>query len=132
MADLKSVQRPITELPIAAKISIPGGPDWVAISADSVWISNNDKNNIARIDPAKDRVIATIPVGRAPCSGLGAGFGSIWVPSCGDRRVDRVNVQTNEIMAQITTTVGDSEGGHRRRREWSLARGRPARDGGPH
>jgi DNA-binding beta-propeller fold protein YncE len=63
MADLKSVQRPIAELPIAAKIRIPGSPDWVAIEADSVWISNNGKNDIARIDPAKNRVVATVPVG---------------------------------------------------------------------
>ena len=111
MADLKSVQRPIAALPIAAKIRIPGSPDWVAIGADSVWISNNGKNDIARIDPAKNRVVATIPVGRSPCAGLGAGFDSIWVPSCGDRRVDRVDAQTNRVVARIATTIGDSEGG---------------------
>ena len=38
MAELSAVQRPISTLPIAAKISVPGSPDWVGIGADSVWM----------------------------------------------------------------------------------------------
>ena len=48
--DLKAVQHPMSELHAIAKFSIPGSPDWVAIG-DSVWISNNPKNNISRLDP---------------------------------------------------------------------------------
>jgi len=108
--DLHSVQRPISALPILAKISIPGSPDWVAIDRDAVWISNLPKNNVARIDPAQNKVVATVGVGRAPCSGLGVGFGSVWVPCCGDCRIDRVDVTTNKVVASIATTLADSEG----------------------
>jgi len=111
MADLKSVQRPIASLPIAAKLSVPGSPDWVGIGANAVWISNKAKNSIARIDPVESRVVKTIPVGRSPCSGLAVGFGSVWVPSCGDRRIDRIDAESNEVIAQIRTPIGDSEGG---------------------
>ncbi len=48
--DLKSVQHPMSDLHAIAKFSIPGSPDWVAIG-DSVWISNNPKNNISQLDP---------------------------------------------------------------------------------
>jgi virginiamycin B lyase len=111
MVDLKAVQRPVSLLPIASKLSIPGSPDWVGIGQDAVWISNKAKNSIARIDPATNRLVATVPVGRAPCSGLGIGFGSVWVPSCGDRRIDRVDARSNQVVAQIQAPVGDSEGG---------------------
>ena len=110
MADLHLVQRPISALPILAKIPIPGSPDWVGIGNGAVWISNIDKNNISRIDPTKNKVVANITVGKAPCSGLGIGFGSIWVPCCGSARVDRVDATTNHVVASIATTIADSEG----------------------
>src|SRR4051794_10705854 len=111
MANLQSVQRPVSDLPIVAKLSIPGSPDWVGIGQDAVWISNKAKNSIARIDPTTNQLVATVQVGRAPCSGLGIGFGSIWVPSCGDHRLDRVDAATNQVVAHIPTAIGDSEGG---------------------
>lgn len=110
MANLAAVQRPIASLPIAAKISIPGSPDWVGIASDAVWISNAGADSLARIDPVTNAVV-TVPVGRRPCSGIAVGFGSVWSPSCQDNRIDRVNEQTRKIVARISTTVGDSEGG---------------------
>ena len=109
MADLP--QRPISALPILAKIPIPGSPDWVGIGDDAIWISNIAKNNISRIDPARDKVVANVATGKAPCSGLGIGFGSVWVPCCGSARVDRVDPATNKVVASIATTIADTEGG---------------------
>jgi virginiamycin B lyase len=111
MANFQSAQRPISSLPISAKLSIPGSPDWVAIGSDAVWISNKAKDAISRIDPATNRVVATVGVGKAPCSGLAVGFGSVWVPSCGSRQLDRVDANSNQVVAQIKTTIADSEGG---------------------
>jgi virginiamycin B lyase len=108
--NLHRVQRPISELPILAKIPIPGSPDWIAIGSNAVWISNIDKNNISRIDPSTNKVVANVDVGSAPCSGLGIGFGSVWVPCCGSARIDRVDGITNQVVASIPTTIADSEG----------------------
>ena len=94
---LHLVQRPISALPILAKISIPGSPDWVAIGSNAVWISNIANDNVSRIDPKTNKVVANVPVGSAPCSGLGIGFGSVWVPCCGSSRVDRIDVTTNQV-----------------------------------
>src|SRR5262249_35073903 len=88
---------------------IPGSPDWVAIGDDAVWISNIGDNNITRIDPATNKVVTVIAVGKAPCSGLGLGFGSVRVPCCGDARVD--DVTTNKVVASIAASVANSEGG---------------------
>ena len=62
MPDLTAVQRPVSALPIAAKLSIRGSPDWVGIAPDAVWISNQAKNSISRIDPASNKVVATVKV----------------------------------------------------------------------
>ena len=54
MTSLKAVQHPIETLPIAAKVSIPGSPDWVGIGPDAVWILNKARNSLARIEPASE------------------------------------------------------------------------------
>jgi len=59
------------------KISIPGAPDWKAIAPDAVWVSNGDMNNVARVDPNTNAIVATGAVGQSPCYGLAAGFGSV-------------------------------------------------------
>jgi hypothetical protein len=74
MADLK----PIVE------VSVPGVPDWQVITKDAFYVSNGPKNTLHRID-AKTHEQTTIEVGKRPCSGLTEGFGSVWVPLCGER-----------------------------------------------
>lgn len=110
MADLKSIQHPISDLVILARVPIPGSPDWVAIDSESVWASNKAKDSLARVNPSSNKLAATVPVSKEPCSGLAIGFGSVWSPSCQDRRMDRVDLATNSVVAQIPVNVADSEG----------------------
>lgn len=108
--ELKAVQHPMSDLHAIAKFSIPGSPDWVAIG-DSVWISNNPKNNISQLDAKTDKVGAVITVAKTPCSGLALGFGSVWVPICSDGSVQRVDLKSEKIVASIPTGVANDEGG---------------------
>ncbi len=107
---LKSVQHPMSELHAIAKFSIPGSPDWVAI-ADSVWISNNPKNNISQLDAGTNKVGAVIEVAKKPCSGLTIAFGSVWAPICSDGSVTRVDLKSQKIVASIPSGVANTEGG---------------------
>ena len=108
--ELKSVQHPMSELHAIAKFSIPGSPDWVAIG-DSVWISNNPKNNISQLDSATNKVGSVITVAKTPCSGLAIAFGSVWVPICSDGSVQRVDAKSQKIVAAIPSGVANTEGG---------------------
>ena len=65
-------------------------------------------NNVARVDPNNSALVATLAVGPRPCCGLAAGFGSVWAPSCGDRRVDPIDQATNRVTTGIATTVSNS------------------------
>jgi YVTN family beta-propeller protein len=104
------VQRPIGNIQPQAVIPVEGSPDWVAILPDSVWIGNKPKNVIVRIDPKTNQVAAVIPVGKEPCAGLAAAFGSLWVPNCGDKTLSRVDVATNKVVATIPLGPADTEG----------------------
>jgi YVTN family beta-propeller protein len=59
-----------------------------------VWVSNGPKHTVGRLDPKTNTVMAHIAVGKEPCSGLAVGFGSLWVPCCGDASLVRVDLKT--------------------------------------
>jgi len=108
--DLKAVQHPMSELHVIAKFAVPGSPDWVAIG-DNVWISNNPKNNISRLDPKTNQVAAVVGVANKPCAGLALAFESVWVPICSDGSIQRVDLKSQKIVAAIPSGVANTEGG---------------------
>ena len=104
------IRIPITALKPEAVFEAPGAPDWIAID-EHVWVSNGPKNSVVRIDPKSNKVIETVTVGNEPCSGLAAGFGSLWVPLCGDQSLARVDLKEGKVTANIPIGIAGSEGG---------------------
>jgi virginiamycin B lyase len=103
------VRIPITKLKPEAVYDVPGAPDWMAVDKE-VWVSNSPKGTVARLDPKSNAVMATITVGKHPCSGLAAGFGSVWVPNCGDSTITRLALEDGKAQATFPMTIADSEG----------------------
>jgi YVTN family beta-propeller protein len=105
------VKRDMSTITPAAVFAIEGTPDWQVLTADAVWVANGPKNTIHRLDPATNTVVATVEVGKKPCSGLTEGFGSIWVPNCTDKTISRVDEKTNQVVATVPVGPAQSEGG---------------------
>ena len=105
------VKRDIAAIKPLAVFSVPGNPDWQAITEDAVWVTSGTKNLVGRLDPKTNKVAALIDVGQKPCSGLVAAFGTLWVPLCGDKAVARVDLETNKVVAMIPIGPALSEGG---------------------
>ncbi len=103
------VQIPMASLKPEAIFELGGSPDWQAVG-DAVWISNKPKNAVAKLDPKTNKVATSVTVGSKPCSGLAVGFGSLWVPNCGDSTVSRVDLKTDTVSATFPSTIGNSEG----------------------
>src|SRR5262245_45357872 len=89
------VRREMTSITPIAVFPVEGTPDWQVITSDGLWVSNGPKNTIHKLDPKTNTVVAAVEVGKRPCSGLAEGFGSVWVPLCGDMAVGRVDLATN-------------------------------------
>ncbi len=104
------VRIPIERLVPDAVFEIGGSPDWLAID-EQTWVSNSPSNSVSRLDPRTDTVAATIAVGKEPGSGLAAGFGSLWVPNCGDSTLSRIDLTSGDVTATFPMTFADSEGG---------------------
>jgi len=101
---------PIELLQPEAVFPVPGVPDWQAIG-DHVWVSNDPKGTVSKLDPKTNQVLATIEVGKEPGAGLALGFGSLWVPCCGDPCLARLDLATDQVVARIPLTIAHSEGG---------------------
>jgi streptogramin lyase len=95
--------------PLATFI-VEGSPDWMVVTDEAVWVTSSSVNHVVRLDARTNQPSALVTVNK-PCSGLAAGFGSIWVPSCGSRTLIRVDPQTGKIQAEIPIGPADSEGG---------------------
>src|SRR6185436_13941421 len=106
---MPGVRIPITKLKPEAVYDVPGAPDWMAIDKE-VWVSNSPKNSVSRLDP-KSSMAATFAVGKNPCSGLAAAFGSVWVPNCGDSTITRLDLKDGKTQATFPLTIADDEGG---------------------
>ncbi len=104
------VQRSIEDLPKAATFTVKGQPDWMAVTADAVWVSSADANRVTRLD-ARTNTVGTVVEVKNPCSGLIAGAGSLWIPSCGDHSLLRVDAESGARQATIPVGPADSEGG---------------------
>lgn len=104
------VRIPIEKLKPDAVFEVGGSPDWLAVD-EHVWVSNAPKNSVMRLDPKSNSVAATIEVGKEPGAGLAAGFGSLWVPNCGDSTLSRVDLSTGKVSATFPMNFADSEGG---------------------
>lgn len=105
------VRREMSAITPEAVFPIEGTPDWQVLTEDALWVANGPKNTVHRLDPKTNTVVAAVAVGRRPCSGLTAGFGSIWSPSCGDKNVARIDVKTNQVVATVAVGPAQSEGG---------------------
>lgn len=106
----RGVKIPMSKLPREAEFQIAGAPDWMAID-NSLWISNGPKNTIVRIDTVANKIGDQIREFNKPCSGIVTGFGSLWVPNCGNKTLSRLDLITRTIQATIPTTIANSEGG---------------------
>ncbi len=87
------------------------GPTWVGGGAGSVWVDVPNSDAVMRIDPATDKVIATI-ADTGVCTSLVASDTAVWVASSdGDGctgGVIEIDPATNRVAAHLN--AGDSTG----------------------
>jgi virginiamycin B lyase len=77
---------------VVARVRVGLGPSNAAIAGDgSVFVPNNADGTVSRIDPSRNKVVATYRVGPKPFPAATA-FGDVWVPLAGGRQVVRFHV----------------------------------------
>jgi streptogramin lyase len=111
-AAAEPLRREIRELTPAATLHLAKTADWVAITADAVWVGSSGPNAVHRIDPKTNTRVATVALGGEPCAGLATGFGSLWVPLCGkSATLAKVDLNSNEVARVFRIGPAAPEGG---------------------
>lgn len=107
-----SVQRSIDELKPIATLHLGKTADWVAVTPNAVWVGSTGPDAVSRIEPKTNTVTATVKLGGAPCAGLATGFGSLWVPLCGQLpMLAKVDIRTGTLTKVFKVGPAAAEGG---------------------
>ncbi len=99
------VQIPITSL--KPDVSLDVAPAWIG-AADLLLLPNAAKGTLDRLNPKDNTIGESVPGVSKPCGGAVSAFGSIWVPSCGDQTLLRVDPKKWEVTAKIAAGVGNA------------------------
>ncbi len=97
-----------------AILTIPGYSDFLAADGRTVWTTNEGRVEQLRVD--RPGVVASIPIPE-PCGAMVVSFKSLWVASCRDSSVYRIDLASATVLARIRTGLADPTG------ELSLAAG---------
>jgi virginiamycin B lyase len=104
--------RSIAELVPAATIKLGKTADWVAVTADAVWVGSTGPFAVHRIDPKTNSLAASVEIPGAPCSGLTVGSGSLWVPMCtSPPSLGKVDLKTNRLVSTYPVGPAAAESG---------------------
>lgn len=97
-----------------AKLHVQGSPDFIIADGNDIWVTNI--NRIDKLSLGSDSVIQSVSMPE-PCGAGVAAFGSLWVASCQDKSIYRIDKVTGAIISIIHTGLADPFG------ELSLASG---------
>lgn len=92
---------------IPTGIANPKGELNVVAGAGSVWVASDSKGVIARVDPATNRVVASIKTDPGSWY-LAFGLGSLWAVSGEHQSVDKIDPATNKVVKR--TRLGRQPG----------------------
>lgn len=103
---------PTESLPPGVVASIRTGisPESATFAFGSIWVSNHRPGTITRIDPARNRVLATVDVGGRRIGPLVAAGGRLWVSSADKKAFVAIDPATNEPALTIPCEC-EEEGG---------------------
>jgi virginiamycin B lyase len=91
-------------------------PDFIATGKDEAWIVDDHQNRVIKVSPKSSMPLFIVPVPEA-CTAPVVDFNSLWVMSCSEKKLYRIDNSTGKILAKIPTGIADRNG------EMSLATG---------
>lgn len=90
---------------IEQEIAVPDFADFLAIDGDTVWVTNR-----GRVEQwSTDGMRATTAMPR-PCGTMAILSSALWVANCDDANLYRINLETAEVEAMISTGIANPKG----------------------
>ena len=86
----------VTEIPIGRRYGVKG----LAVTDDAVWVTSVFDEELYRIDPATNQVVATYPI-PSHVEGVTASGGWLWLSRYDPNEVVRVDPETGALTARL-------------------------------
>jgi YVTN family beta-propeller protein len=90
-------------------ITVQEQPDFLAADGDMAWVIDNTKNRIHKIDIASNKPLVTVNIAGA-CAAPVIAFDAVWVMSCTEKTLYKLDKNTGKIIGKIVTGVADRNG----------------------
>jgi serine/threonine protein kinase len=71
-------------------------PTDVTVGEGGVWVTDSLHNTVMEVDPSRNRVVRTIPVGHDPVA-VATGAGAVWVANHDDGTVSRIDPRSGRV-----------------------------------
>jgi YVTN family beta-propeller protein len=111
LMDDPSIQTELRKIPIEyaalAAIHLPGFPDFLIADGAGVWVTNIGR--LEKLVLGSDTPVATVTM-PSPCGAGVSAFGSLWVASCSNKSLYRIDKTTFAITSIINTGLADPSG----------------------
>lgn len=92
---------------IASIIKVEGYPDFLAADHSGIWVTNEGRVEKFIYNNVKPILSVSMPT---PCGAMAVSFGSLWVASCSNKSLYRIDLATGNILATIKTGLADPDG----------------------
>ena len=105
------IKTPGIQIPFAnlkAEAQITKAPSWITFT-DGTLVA--DEKSLYKIDAKKNELGDPVAAVNRACGGAVNAFGSIWVPSCGDGALVRLDPKTWKVTATVAAGVANVAGG---------------------
>lgn len=97
-------------------ITVTARPDFITADGDYAWVIDDNNSLIKKIsvDDTKPLLVVSVP---GACAAPVIAYDAVWVVSCAEKKLYKIDKATGSTLAKITTGVADVNG------EMSLAAG---------
>jgi virginiamycin B lyase len=108
VAPKAGIKTPGVQIPIASlkpEAQIEAAPAWIGV-ADVLLVPNAATGALDKLDPKTSKLDKPVPGVSKPCGGTITAFNSLWVASCGDQSVLRIDPKKWETIATVPSGAG--------------------------
>jgi virginiamycin B lyase len=95
------VQIPFASLKPEAEFAVAA--EWLAFT-DGPLVG--DRKSLYHVDAKKNELGSAVASLNSPCGGLVSAFSSLWIPTCGDQTVSRIDPKTWKVTATVSSGTG--------------------------
>lgn len=90
-------------------ITLAKEPDFLAADSGTAWVVDNNNNRIQKIsvNGNNPQIIDTIT---GACAAPVIAYNAVWVVSCAEKQLYKIDKNTGKIIAKIPTGVADNDG----------------------